>query len=29
MDMELKRVTLEGYRCAAHMMFSQEETLER
>ena len=28
MDMELKRVTLEGYRCAAHMMFSQEETLE-
>ncbi len=28
MDMELKRVTLEGYRCVAHTMFSQEETLE-
>lgn len=28
MDMELKRVTLEGYRPVAHTMFSQEETLE-
>ena len=28
MDMELRRVTLEGYRCVAHDMFSQEETLE-
>ncbi len=28
MDMELQRVTLEGYRSAAHMMFTQEETLE-
>ena len=28
MDMELKRVALEGYRCVAHTMFSQEETLE-
>lgn len=28
MDMELQRVTLEGYRPVAHTMFSQEETLE-
>lgn len=28
MDMELKRVALEGYRCVAHTMFVQEETLE-
>lgn len=28
MDMELRRVTLEGYRNVAHTMFSQEETLE-
>ncbi|MBD5099639.1 MAG: DUF3794 domain-containing protein [Clostridiales bacterium] len=28
MDMELRRVTLEGYRPVAHTMFSQEETLE-
>ncbi len=28
MDMELRRVTLEGYRCVAHDLFSQEETLE-
>ena len=28
MDMELRRVTLEGYRSVAHAMFSQEETLE-
>jgi len=28
MDMELKRVTLEGYRCVANAVFSQEETLE-
>ena len=28
MDLELRRVTLEGYRSAAHVMFSQEETLE-
>lgn len=28
MDMELQRVTLEGYRSAAQMMFAQEETLE-
>ena len=28
MDMELKRVTLEGYRCAGYTAFTQEETLE-
>lgn len=28
MDMELQRVTLEGYRSAAQVMFTQEETLE-
>ncbi|MDE6261232.1 MAG: DUF3794 domain-containing protein [Oscillospiraceae bacterium] len=28
MNMELRRVTLEGYRPVAHTMFSQEETLE-
>ncbi len=28
MDMELRRVTLEGYRCVAHDLFCQEETLE-
>ena len=28
MDMELQRVTLEGYRGAAQVMFTQEETLE-
>lgn len=28
MDMELQRMTLEGYRPACDMMFSQEETLE-
>lgn len=28
MDMELKRVTLEGFRPVAHTTFSQEETLE-
>ncbi len=28
MDMELQRVTLEGYRCAAYAAFTQEETLE-
>ena len=28
MDMELRRVTLEGYQCVTHAMFSQEETLE-
>ena len=28
MNMDLHRVTLEGYRSAAQMMFNQEETLE-
>jgi len=28
MDMELRRVTMEGYRCVARDLFSQEETLE-
>ncbi len=28
MNMDLHRVTLEGYRSAAEMMFNQEETLE-
>ncbi len=28
MDMELKRVTLEGHRCVVQNLFSQEETLE-
>ena len=28
MEMELKRVTLEGYRSVTQVMFHQEETLE-
>lgn len=28
MDMELQRITMEGYRLVSHGMFSQEETLE-
>ena len=28
MDMELQRMTIEGYRCVSQGMFTQEETLE-